>query len=473
MGESIQRYDILEETVYPYYYVRDVANEDTVIDIANAHMSKRLVLQEEANQLLTQQSRLDKVIDPTSMRKERKTRGERWEKFLIFYSWFRANELIRYARWAIIILITTAIIQTIVEWDTFSASLAAQIGADDVTRMQTFFHAFWWSVVTFTTVGYGDVSPTTALGKSIAILMMLVNLGLVTVLSGTIASVLVARRLQGGKELNPDKYKGHLVILGWNESVRDILQGIAENKPDNNLVILVNEEEEDVVNRMVSEFKDLDVTHIEGNFTEEAILRSAFIAASRMCLIVPDESKLQPGKAPDEQRTILATLTAKGISEDLVVVAHVLSESTVPHLKRANANDVVYVDPHAPYLMANHATRPGVPQLLDHILENDKNEHKLSVVDVPSELVGQTHDLVSAYFRSTNQWIVLGYTFLQAGFDLEKQMAESGSPVIRAMIKEQLEEVGAKLSLDEKIAVSVNPKDDFVVASGYKAVILT
>lgn len=273
--------------------------------------------------------------------------------------------------------------------------------------------------------------------------------------------------------MDPEKYKGHLVILGWNASVTDILHGVSENQPNNNLIILVNEEEDDVVNRMVAEFKDLDITHIEGNFTEEAILRSAFIESSRMCLIVPDESKLQPGKAPDEQRTILAALTAKGISEDLVVIAHVLSESTVPHLKRANANDVVFVDPHAPYLLANHATRPGVPQLLQHILESDKAEHRLSVIDVPKELIGQRHELVSAYLRSTSRCVVLGYTFLQAGFDLEKQMAESGSPVIRAMIKEQLEEVGAKLSLDEKIAVSVNPTDDFIVDTGYKAVVLT
>lgn len=48
--------------------------------------------------------------------------------------------------------------------------------------------AVWWSVVTITTVGYGDKVPLTPLGKVIGVILMFTGIGIIGVLSGTIAS---------------------------------------------------------------------------------------------------------------------------------------------------------------------------------------------------------------------------------------------------------------------------------------------
>ena len=50
--------------------------------------------------------------------------------------------------------------------------------------------AMWWSVVTFTTVGYGDAVPVSTLGKFCAGLYAVLGLGLVAMLTGVIASAL-------------------------------------------------------------------------------------------------------------------------------------------------------------------------------------------------------------------------------------------------------------------------------------------
>ncbi|WP_164745668.1 potassium channel family protein [Neobacillus mesonae] len=48
--------------------------------------------------------------------------------------------------------------------------------------------ALWWTVVTTTTVGYGDLAPETDVGRIIASVLMFVGIGLIGVVTGTVAS---------------------------------------------------------------------------------------------------------------------------------------------------------------------------------------------------------------------------------------------------------------------------------------------
>lgn len=48
--------------------------------------------------------------------------------------------------------------------------------------------ALWWSIVTCTTVGYGDISPSTLPGRIIAVFLMIVGIGLISMLTGTITT---------------------------------------------------------------------------------------------------------------------------------------------------------------------------------------------------------------------------------------------------------------------------------------------
>ena len=57
--------------------------------------------------------------------------------------------------------------------------------------------SFWWSTITLTTIGYGDVYPITIGGKIFTTFIVLIGVGVVTIPAGIIASALSkAREIQ-------------------------------------------------------------------------------------------------------------------------------------------------------------------------------------------------------------------------------------------------------------------------------------
>ena len=66
--------------------------------------------------------------------------------------------------------------------------------------------ALWWAIVTVTTVGYGDRFPVTEGGRIVAVILMLVGIGLIGVLTATVASVFIKEHTDANKE---EFKKGH------------------------------------------------------------------------------------------------------------------------------------------------------------------------------------------------------------------------------------------------------------------------
>lgn len=55
--------------------------------------------------------------------------------------------------------------------------------------------AMYWAIVTMTTVGYGDITPQTGLGKTIASFMMLLGWGILAVPTGIVTAEMTSMRM--------------------------------------------------------------------------------------------------------------------------------------------------------------------------------------------------------------------------------------------------------------------------------------
>ena len=74
------------------------------------------------------------------------------------------------------------------------------------SNIHSYPDALWWAIVTVTTVGYGDRFPVSAGGRAVAVVLMLVGIGLIGVLTATVASVFVKEHTDANKAVFK---KGH------------------------------------------------------------------------------------------------------------------------------------------------------------------------------------------------------------------------------------------------------------------------
>ncbi|MBC2727193.1 ion transporter [Desulfosporosinus sp.] len=116
-----------------------------------------------------------------------------------FDSWFQIARLMRVVRLLRIVKISKTIrgilnlsglnfvfafTVLIVTWGAISIYVLEK---DTNPSINSFFDSIWWTVVTVTTVGYGDIYPVTTGGRFIASILMIVGIGLIGSITGSMA----------------------------------------------------------------------------------------------------------------------------------------------------------------------------------------------------------------------------------------------------------------------------------------------
>jgi len=164
-----------------------------------------------------------------------------------------------------------------------------------------FSDALWWSLVTVTTVGYGDISPTTLGGRIVGVILMITGIGLLGILTATIASLFIEDQLLENKGMKPAAVSGHFIICGWNFNGFDIIAELrADKKSMKTPIVLISQLDEKPID-------DPNLTFIKGEIKAD-VLKKANVGQAYSAILLSDE-KLDVHV--QDAKTILDTLTIK------------------------------------------------------------------------------------------------------------------------------------------------------------------
>jgi len=201
-------------------------------------------------------------------------------------------------------------------------------------------HAFWWAIVTLTTVGYGDMVPTTVPGRILGGLVMISGIGLVTSLTGNMASMLVEQKAKKRKGLLTVKISDHIIILGWNDYAFGLIDSLTDQTTPKKLHLVIVSNLESEIRDEISFKLDMgDRLHfVHGNISQTNVISRANPSVARNVYVLC-QSGIEDKDS--DQQAIYAVLALRTLAPKVPVYAEIARHENKEHLLRAGANEIL------------------------------------------------------------------------------------------------------------------------------------
>ncbi|MFW5743782.1 MAG: ion channel [Spirochaetota bacterium] len=260
-------------------------------------------------------------------------------------------------------------------------------------QFRNLMDGLWWTIVTFTTTGYGDKVPETIGGQILAIVTIFVGVGAMSLLSGALASLFVERNTRARRGLMDFKtLEGHLVICGWREDMKDILRDILHTSSDldsDHLVIVSNVEPEKV--QELQEEEDLrGLKFVRGDYHSELALQRANVRGARKVVIIADTLESSSVSEVDS-KTVMAVLTVKSLARDVYVTAEILDRKYESYLKHVQCDEILFSRDFARQMIASSSATNGLSHIIHELLGQGAAGSRLLTLEIPLTFVNRTY----------------------------------------------------------------------------------
>lgn len=212
--------------------------------------------------------------------------------------------------------------------------------------------ALYMTVITVTTVGFGEIVPLDAAGRVLTMVLIVAGVSSASyaaitaaefVVEGHLRNIIERRRMQ--REI--EELEGHVIVCGFGRVGRHVATQLARD----GVPFVVVDTDPD----RVAAVRQLGYLHIAGDATEEQILEQAGIARAGAVVACVNT----------DADNVLVTLTAKGLYPEVTVIARTKADENEAKLRRAGADRVIAPSTIGGRRIAQVLTRPALADFLE------------------------------------------------------------------------------------------------------------
>lgn len=237
--------------------------------------------------------------------------------------------------------------------------------------------ALWWAVVTMTTVGYGDLFPTTLGGRYlIGFPTMLFGISVLGYLLSVVASYLIEARGKELRGMGRVRFEDHVLIINYPGPARlmAVLDLLARDpRTARSPVVLVD----DRLDELPARFAERGVRFVSGPPSVDETLDRARFRSARYALILARD----PHLPESDDRSLAAALTLEKLHAELLTTVECVDPNHVALFERAGVDNVVCVDQVSTNLLVSETLEAGVMGVVAEITSAAFGQ-QLYVVDV-------------------------------------------------------------------------------------------
>ncbi len=335
----------------------------------------------------------------------------------------------------------------------------------------SFIDMFYWTSVSITSTGYGDICPKTPSGRFFTGILLLVGIGLVGVITAKITSFLVERQLKEGKGLKVlENLINHFIICGWREGMEEFLVETLKLNPEftADRIVLVNIRNQNDIDALRNNPMLREINFVYGDFVEESALSRANIKKAERILVLADTSFTSSTQEVDS-RTVMTIMNVDAMNKNIYSCAEVFDIKFKKHLQMSHCAEIILSREYSRMMLTTATSASGISHIVTELLNVDSSS-RIMTVEFPDNFISKTFKEIKDYFENLDGTVVIGILENTGNIFLQKKKAMKDAQKTPDISKLVSNLHNIKTMVANKPVLNPNP--NYVLKKNCKAIVI-